>query len=466
MKNILKVLIISMVATVVLSIAASAEPVVTYDVEETSTVGLYQIVATVSNDEGDFRVFANTVSFDFSTIKPSNYKGKATAIETSINSKAPLTVYTYTTSVYDPDLDEDVETTITADYAQAPLWTVDGDRASLTFETYKTPADLPTNDMAVFKMYFILAEGKTLEDFTSTTFTVDTIDWTSGASKFFYGQDAAGYTTNMSVINNVVPEAVAITIPVAAGDIVYLQDGSVVVMEEANAAYEVLATAGYVAVNTGKSAQKTYYVDGTTATEVHENAVVGSDSLTLRGPDELYNGEDRSGIRFKMTSSQSSRVAAAPHNVLEAGFLMTALSDRVVAGLGANPELTMDKVAGGLVLKGVAYDKANNIDIRMDSDDETINIIGVLYGIPVTEAGVQTKIISRPYYKVGDACIYGEATETTLYDVAVAIKGNDDSWAACSSDMQNYINTIIAQVVGWTEIVEDEIVIDISGLYN
>ena len=50
-----------------------------------------------------------------------------------------------------------------------------------------------------------------------------------------------------------------------------------------------------------------------------------------------------------------------------------------------------------------------------------------------------------------------------LNEVAVAIKGDAGRWAACSESMQDYINEIIGLVDGY--VVEDEVIIDISGLY-
>lgn len=332
-----------------------------------------------------------------------------------------------------------------------------------------------SNDNLMFSIAFKLADGVSVDDLAYNDFVIhqlfaeDTYLGTYG-----YNYEAAT-DKQMDCSNTVVPEApvvVPVTIPVTAGDIVYLQDGTKVNIAETNEAYVLTADVGYVAVNTGYDAQKTYYINGTSAELVHTDAVLGSELYSLRDRTPVYDavkGEeiDKNGLRFQMLSSQSSRKVADPHDVVEAGFLMTAKVQKVVDAYGESPELTHDKVESGLglVKKGVAYDPANGIDIRMGSEDGIIDIRGVFYNIPITQKNVTTTIISRPYYKVGNTYVYGEASETTLYDVAVALRASEN-WDTMSEGQQNYVNEIVAQVDGWTEIVEEEIVIDIGGLYG
>lgn len=330
-----------------------------------------------------------------------------------------------------------------------------------------------SNDNLMFSIAFKLADGVSVDDLAYNDFVIhqlfaeDTYLGTYG-----YNYEAAT-DKQMDCSNTVVPEApvvVPVTIPVTAGDIVYLQDGTKVNIAETNEAYVLTADVGYVAVNTGYDAQKTYYINGTSAVPVHTDAVLGSELYSLRDRTPVYDavkGEeiDKSGLRFQMLSSQSSRNVADPHDVVEAGFLMTAKVQKVVDAYGESPELTHDKVESGLVKKGVAYDPANGIDIRMGSEDGIIDIRGVFYNIPIEQKTVTTTIISRPYYKVGNTYVYGEASETTLYDVAAKIK--DGGYEGCTGELRAYIDEIIECVEGEeTPIVEDEVIIDISGLYG
>ena len=474
MKNVFKILFIAalvMIATISVTAAKITYDLVPYDEES----GWYEVTFTVNMEfeEGiDPISVVNTVE-QYVSFNPE----KLILADTEYNSITDysqagiLPIYPYT--VYKSGRTE---------YAYTIAEPFDNDGNSLswveqsdgTVQGWITAAwslayELDTNDLLIGSIAFKLADGVTVEDLASNDFVVDMV-YLKDTNYGSYGYKCDGYTTvdnPLTVVNNVVPEAVAITIPVLAGDIVYLQDGTYSTMAADNDAYEVPATVGYVAVNTGYTNQVTYYIDGTSAVATHTDAVLGSDVYSLRDHTNVITSEgvdlgDRNGLRFKMLSSQSSRDVEAPHDIVEMGFLMTAKVPKVVAALGENPVLTYDKV-GEFVKSGVAYDPAKNIDIRMDSDDDVIDIRGVFYNIPITETGVNTVIVSRPYYKVGDAYVYGETSETTLYAVAKNLKEND--WENCSESLQQYIDEIIFQAEG-TDFVEEEVIIDISGLYD
>lgn len=410
-------------------------PEVVYSLEEVGS-GTYKVVATLTDDEDDFRGWKNDITYDSTVITP---------VADSFVAYSGATVVTKTI-------------------------TENGDESRIVFESYVTPGSNDATDVKVFEMQFTLVSGKTTADFTSETFKIDYVAYANGEYNY-YGTSS----DNITVINEVVPSAAIITVPVEAGDIVYLQDGTYDVAEEAGD-YQVLSKKGYVAVNTGKTSQKTYYVDGTTATQVHVNGVVGSDELAIRanGLDDVDGkGKVRSGLRFKMLHNPTTReVDKGEHPVLdekdivtEVGFLMTAEVDSVVTAYGESPVLTMEMYKDGknLVKKGPAYSKDDNINIFMTSEDETMIITGVFYGVPLKEENVTIDIISRPYYIVNGEVIYGEQTEATLYEVAKGIQSNEN-FTSLEPYMQEYINDIVGLVS--IEYTEDEVIINIEDLYK
>lgn len=471
MKKILYVAMTVMLV-VMLAVVASATTTLTFDLEETTTDDgqpVNVIVATMTDDVGDWRALKLDIAFDNGIIVPVDYiDGSIPDYSDEEGATYPFAFGSYKTG----------RSTTEISIVDGPNWVMNGANSTMGFESYwsqleKYPIDA-AEGFVVFELFFKFADGKTANDLVYTSFQPTYAKYTGGQYFHFIG-NADASLNDIVVVNNVVPEApvvVPVTIPVLAGDIVYLQDGTKVNIAETNEAYVLTADVGYVVVNTGYDAQKTYYINGESAELVHTDAVLGSELYSLRDRTPVYDavkGEeiDKNGLRFQMLSSQSSRNVADPHDVVEAGFLMTAKVQKVVDAYGESPELTHDKVESGLglVKKGVAYDPANGIDIRMGSEDGIIDIRGVFYNIPITQKNVTTTIISRPYYKVGNTYVYGEASETTLYDVAVALRASEN-WDTMSEGQQNYVNEIVAQVDGWTEIVEEEIVIDIGGLYG
>lgn len=251
-------------------------------------------------------------------------------------------------------------------------------------------------------------------------------------------------------------------IPVAAGDTVYeyAADGSYTATEiDADGTYNVLVPeTDYipVIVNSGYTAQKMYnvgaiyegYYDESTFAA---NGVLGDDEVSVRVVDPQ-------GIKFFGTVSNGILDA-----VSEYGFIMTAES--AYNNLGEDYVLDMALVEAGKAKKGVAYD-GNGTDIYFSRDTEATVIAGVLYGIPKTAEGVQTVIVSRPYYKIGDACAYGEETAASLYEIAKKVynvAGYEAAW--------EYAKEVIELVDGpmgeeEEPELENEIVIDVGSLYE
>lgn len=318
------------------------------------------------------------------------------------------------------------------------------------------------DNTTVLTFYFELASGKTSEDFTSESFVIDYLRYLNVENNY-YKHPTDSSLNNMTVANNVVPEATVITIPVTAGDIVYLQDGTKVNIAETNAAYELTADVGYVAVNTGITAQKTYYVDGTKATLVHENGVLASDKINLRDRTETFGGEDRSGLRFAEMGHNPLSRNVSGHEVTEVGVLMTTESNKVLTAIGSADNLTYDMV-GNYVKSGYAYGEGYDRFVDTTVDDMYL-FSAVMYNIPINTKNVQTNIVCRPYYKVGDTYIYGETKKATLYDIASKLQNSED-YEYLSDGQKAYVQEIIDCVFTGTDIEEGDILIDIGGLYT
>ncbi len=264
---------------------------------------------------------------------------------------------------------------------------------------------------------------------------------------------------------DVAPEELAVAkIPVAAGDTVYeyTADGSSYTATEiaADGTYNVIAPASatgvLVVVNSGYTSQKVYSVHSSFGGYYREatqaaNGVLGDDEVSVRVVDPQ-------GIRFFGTVANA---IAEDELFEEYGFIMTAES--AYNNLGEDYVLDMALVEAGKAKKGVAYD-GNGTDIYFSRDTEATVIAGVLYGIPKTAEGVQTVIVSRPYYKTGDTYVYGEETAATLYDIAKAIynvEGYEVAW-----DYAKEVIELVDGPIGEEPELENEIAIDVSSLYE
>lgn len=464
MKKILFGIIAAALMTM-LAFAVSAEVVVTYDFEEVdASQGIYKVVGTLTDTEGDFRAWKNDITFDYSLFKPVNKTTYAAIdIATNTTNKASLNRFTY----YSESEGDDV----TASWAQV-VWSVSGDTAKLVYETYITPDDAIADNSLVFEMTVKFVDGKSVKDMTENSFVVDYIAYANGKNNYYNSTDSSA--NNISFANNVNPKPVtAITVPVVAGDVVYLQDGSFATAATTGD-YNVLLTSGYVVVNTGYTAQSTYYVDGRTATLVHTNGVVAKEDLSLRDRTPAADGNDKNGLRFIVNHNPEAR-AVAGHAVSEMGFIMTAETTKVIEACGEDYVLDMNMVANNIgteekpvfaAKKGAAYVPAEEVDIVYNKTSDTLwQIAGVFYGIPTTSEGVKTTIVSRPYYKVGETYVYGEIVKSTLYDVALALS-TDDSFEFASASMKAYIEEVLDAGNGSTGEVLDELMINLDGLFD
>lgn len=405
---------------------AATSPTVTYDLEEVGS-GVYKVTATLTDEEDDFRGWKNEITYDSNVITP---------VADSFVAYSG------------------------ASFVKAATVTESGANSKISFETYVTPGSKDATGVTVFEMQFTLVDGKTTEDFTSETFKVDYIAYSNGNANYY------GTTKdNISVVNNVVPNATVITIPVTAGDKIYLQNGETAIASETGD-YQVPNRVGYVAVNTGKESQKTYYIDAKTATQVHTNGVVAYEEFSIRGPLEVYQGEERKGLRFGKLGHNPLSRTVADHEVTEVGVLMTTESSKVLGFIDSADNLTWEMVAAYPAYVKYGYALGNGYNRFMNSEKDDLHIFSaVMYNIPLTEKNVQTNIVCRPFYKVGDTYIYGETLKATLFDVATEVAASE-VFEDYDEELKAYINEIIALVDLGTDIEDDEVIIDIGSLYG
>lgn len=423
MKKRLSLIIFAVALMATLAIAASAQAYMGFDIADTKMENVYKVVGTI-NDTEDFRALKITLTFDNSIFVPvSKTKGTEANIAGG-TVKTPLSTASY--------YDEDNEETISAAYTPGfPKWTVDGTKVTLEFESY-TSTFFSAKDLVAFEMYFKYADGKSSADLKNDSFVVNFVQYVNSIDNFYGNADAS--KNNLDFENNVVPApAEKLTVPVTAGDIIYLQDDTVF-KAETTGDFELPKTDdGYVVVNTGFTAQKLYKVESGKITEVtsNENGVLATDSASLR------KDSTATGLRFK-----TSFLTSLKDSVKEYGVLVTVESKN--NDLPENYVLNMALVNAGKAKKGVAFNKANGTDIYYDVDGARTIVTAVATGIPLTKDAVTTNIAARPYYELEDGTIiYGETVKRQAAEVAQKIKNED---AETYAKYKDYIDQIIALV--------------------
>lgn len=332
---------------------------------------------------------------------------------------------------------------------------VSGDKVTMQITTNAPDGKLtvfPKEDFVVFNVaLFAKADVTALteDDFAIVHMFMDTWDGADGGAKYGFGDWSEPVAAQIEFVNNVVPEAVEptkLTIAVAAGDVVYLQDGTVVEIAEANEAYEIPTTAGTVVVNSGFAGQKVYTVADNKVTEdtAKANGVLSTGEASIR------DDSTASGIRFKSTF-----LTALKSEVAEYGYITTVES--AYNALPADYVLDMDLVASGKAVKDIAYN--GETDIFWDVVDDKTVVTAVVTGVPMTKEGVTTNVVIRPYYKLGELVVYGEPMTRTVYEVALNIMEND---AETYAKYQTYIDEIISLLAE-----EDkDVVIDFGPLFK
>ena len=423
MKKRLSLIIFAVALMATLAIAASAQAYMGFDIADTTMENVYKVVGTI-NDTEDFRALKITLTFDNSIFVPvSKTKGTEANIAGG-TVKTPLSTASY--------YDEDNEETISAAYTPGfPKWTVDGTKVTLEFESY-TSTFFSAKDLVAFEMYFKYADGKSSADLKNDSFVVNFVQYVNSIDNFYGNADAS--KNNLDFENNVVPApAEKLTVPVTAGDIIYLQDDTVF-KAETTGNFELPKTDdGYVVVNTGFTAQKLYKVESGKITEVtsNENGVLATDSASLR------KDSTATGLRFK-----TSFLTSLKDSVKEYGVLVTVESKK--NNLPDDYVLNMALVNAEKAKKGVSFNKADGTDIYYDVDGARTIVTAVATGIPLTKDAVTTNIAARPYYELEDGTIiYGETVKRQAAEVAQKIKNED---AETYAKYKDYIDQIIALV--------------------
>ena len=426
MKRIVCVSFLLALLACVLTFAVSAAEI-NYRIETVDEgAGTYKVVATIKNPGGIFATFKSDVTFDNSIIVPVSAKTGSDADIAGGTTKTPIKVTTY----YDPDIEDNAEIYHSK---TSPSWTVSGTRATLGIETYTLVKTIDATDVMAFEMYFRYADGKTYTDLKSDSFVIDYIYYADhNTGKEAYNDKDSSLNT-LFVSNDVVPEAPAkLTIPVTTGDVIYFQDGTSAVAKTTGD-YEIPADDGYVTVNTGYDSQKVYLVESGVVSEQTDlrDGVLGTDASAIR------NDQVASGIRFK-----SSFLTVLKSSVKEYGYLVTVESD--YNDLPEDYELNMALVGSGKAKKGVAYSKADGIDISNGTEAERIVVTMVTTGVPLTKEAVLTNIVARPYYILENGVvIYGEPATRQVIEVALAIR---DEGGAAYNENKAYIDKIISLV--------------------
>ena len=153
-KRILSVVILALLV-VVLSVATAAVSV-TYTIGETAKAGMYQIVATISDETGnDFMMFTNDIHFDSAVVVPALPNGNPANLANAAQSKATAIPYSWTEMGYNEETWEEEEVTYKADI-QTVSYTVDGANSVLKFEEFVNPASGLTPGSANGKVVFAL----------------------------------------------------------------------------------------------------------------------------------------------------------------------------------------------------------------------------------------------------------------------------------------------------------------------
>jgi len=132
------------------------------------------------------------------------------------------------------------------------------------------------------------------------------------------------------------------------------------------------------------------------------------------------------GIRVKASSSKTANIVPS---VTEYGFIVTTMS---MLADGKVDELTLNDsyVSSGKVVRGVAYSKADNINVVFENKDDETVFAGVLYGIPQSKTSYTETIVFRPYYKVLNSegkteVYYGAVKSSSLYEAAKEYLSSD-----------------------------------------
>ena len=448
----MKKIIVFALLAVVLAVSAMAASV-EFKIEDTAAIqeyylseqeNIYSIKAVANAEGGTFTGTEIVFTYDptIFQIVQNPYDNYETLVDvTDIGDAVLGPVLSYKVSRGAPVIELASKVVLSAEV-------VDENNTKVTATYIDTSTRPASTDLAILQMFFRYADNKSADDITADSFKIVRVRYTDYALQTGFNSEDG----SLAVTNNVVPAPeTKLTIAVAAGDVVYLQDGTVVTIAEANEAYEIPTTAGTVVVNTVdadgvQTAQKVYTVaDGAvTADTAKADGVLATNEASIR------DDETASGIRYKSTF-----LTALKDAVDEYGYITTVESAH--NALPADYVLDMALVDVGKAVKDEAYVKGTDKDIFWNVDGDKTVVTAVVTNVPMTKEGVTTNIVIRPYYMVGEFVVYGEPMTRTVYQVAHNIKEND---AETYAKYQEYIDEILALCE------EADVVIDFGPLFK
>ncbi len=344
MKKLFKYVVSTVLVACTLAVVASAAATFDFNIVTVDeTAGQYKVVATVSEEGGFLGGAKCDVAFDNSIFVPISAKTGKDANIAGGTVKTPIKVTTY----FDEDNEEDAE----IEHSPAsPAWTVDGDKATLTIETYTTLKTLATNDIMVFEMYFRYADGKSAADIKADSFVIDyikLIELTNG-EQTYKGTDPA--IDVLAVKNNVVPAEETPELPVPyifdqssirsdskATGIRYKaffsnqlraavkEYGYLITAETAYNALPVDYTLDMALVETGKAKKGAAYIAGTD-TDIFFD-MDGSDYIVTMVANKIPLNKD----------AVTANIVARPYYILENGAVVYgATATKTVYGVAVN----------------------------------------------------------------------------------------------------------------------------------
>ncbi len=399
-KSIFLAIVLAFIAMTSISAYAAIDfEFVLEDASEEYMEGVYRIAAygndtdivydTALGEEitGNFRGLKTIITYDPTIICPFDADGGEDLVDmTSEPELAFLPLYlTRTKSASFASVSaEEVEDKVSV---QLDMFYAPSKKSNYIYLTGKDPED----PVPVLSFYFMFADGMSEADFAYDSFTVEYLQYANCVNNYFGSEDAAKNNVTVTVLEGVLPEGgeeepAAPTIAVKAGDVIYYEDGTSVVVDADNDAYELDATKGEtVYVNYGYGSYKVYTIADGVATESEDNKdVVVSSAATsvVRNKETL-----EAGVLF--TADFVAGVAT------EYGFIG---SVRNANGIGED-ELTMDAVEAGKAVK-------DTVEVEADA-----TLKAFVSGIP---ADAEATLVVRPYFVINGITVYGEAVETTI----------------------------------------------------
>ena len=450
MKKLFKMLAITAFVLCVALMSVSAFKVEYYLDEIDADEGQYDLVVNLQGDPGG-NIVTFTTKFTFNNEKMILTDDEYEPVDLSTVVEEPL--------MY-PTIWNAKRTKILYQYASVDhSWTTNGNKTQAFITIYAIPDDaaqFDQDDLDMIRCTFVLADGVTPEDILANDFTVDLLyiaDQGAGCSYAYNDSRADFEISPASIVNNVAAAAPVTTIPVTAGDIIYLADGTTDVAETTGD-YDVDTTvSGIIVVNTGYTAQKVYEVASGAVSERTdlENAVLGSSHVSIRGNGGFIT--DAAGIRFLGDFNQALLTNT---DVVEYGFMGTADSDS--NGLSAGYVLNSALVDSGKAVGKPVYTGSGDGTYAYNENNRRIVTV-VFYGMPITADNVLTNVTVRPYVKLsGNAYIYGEPYTRTAYSVAYDMTGETEPYSF-DTDAQDYIDEILNAY-------DTEPIVDVGPLLN